>query len=161
MAKKSRVDRYDYSSPKAELHERSVNVGGVYPGVYSRRGAQGTPTEYGVDVQGLPISGNGWGEVNTPIGTFRGGLSDDGVAGASYAPPVMSYESNPYYQGAYIDNGSGVYPGVYRQQVGDQTRYGAEIQGLPYGGNGWGQLNTPLGTFRGGLSDDNVAGVEY
>lgn len=139
------------------------NVGGTYPGVYSRR--VGDRTRYGAEVAGLPFSGSGQRTLNTPIGEFRGGLSDDGVAGLSYTPPAFSREnwSTPYvdYSGAYIDNVAGMYPEVYRHRVGDETNYGAAIEGMPFAGNGWGELNTPIGRLRGGLSDDRVLGAEF
>ena len=118
--------------------ERNRRESGVYPGVYRQQ--VGDRTRYGADIQGLPISGNGWGEVNTPLGTFRGGLSDDGVAGFDFAP---------------VDNG--MYPEVYR----NGNSYGAAIQGMPFAGNGWGEMNTPIGRIRGGLSDDRVLGAEF
>ena len=70
------------------------NIAGMYPGVYT----QTTPargTEYGVEIEGMPFTGNGWQEYNTPFGTIRGGLSDDAVAGASFSPNA---QTNYYLQ---------------------------------------------------------------
>ena len=137
------------------------NVGGTYPSAYRQQ--VGDRTRYGVDVQGLPVSGNGWGELNTPLGTFRGGLSDDGVAGFDYAPPQIKGYSQPNgYTTAYIDNIAGMYPGIFRHQYANgETGYGAEIENVPFSGNGYKTINTPLGELRGGLSDDHVLGAEF
>lgn len=106
-------------------------------------------------------------EVNTPVGTFGYGY-DGNTDYLSYVTPNMptisrdSYSTpNVNYRGAYLDNINGMYPGVYAQRVGNENRYGAEIQGMPFAGNGWGEVNTPLGKVRGGLSDDRIAGLEF
>lgn len=44
----------------------------------------------------MPFNGNGWREVNTPVGTFSGGLYDDHVAGIEFSP-------NSYYIQALAD----------------------------------------------------------
>lgn len=65
------------------------NVMGMYPGVYT----QTTPargTEYGFEVEGLPVTGNGWQDYNTPFGTLHAGLSDDAVGGASLSPNAQT-----------------------------------------------------------------------
>ena len=76
-------------------------------------------------------------------------------------PTLKRFDGNNGYHSRYIDNVAGMYPGVFKRQFSDGSNgYGAEIQGFPLYGGGWKTIDTPFGSIRGGLSDDQVLGFE-
>ena len=137
-------------------------------GIVSRTADRDNParTTYGVaiDNMGDPYRGVLDRELNTLLGRIDYGYDGDTV-GASITPPAVTRENwsapGVDYSGAYIDNIAGMYPEIYKHRVGNDTNYGAAIEGMPFGGNGWGEINTPVGRLRGGLSDDHVLGAEF
>lgn len=119
----------------------------------------------GIDNMGSPYRGTSDNQINTPIGRVDYGYEGDTIYGG-YTPTAlkrmdMDYPTNQYHS-VYLDNVAGMYPGVYTQTTPMRgTEYGVEIEGFPVNGNGWKEYNTPFGTLRGGISDDQVAGASF
>ena len=88
----AQLQNMSYSYPNGSYNSYYIdNIAGMYPGVYSHphNGEQ----RYGAEIEGFPVTGNGWQDYNTPFGKVRGGLSDDAVLGAEITPN----EKTQYY----------------------------------------------------------------
>lgn len=134
-------------------------------GFVSRDKREDGRTRYGIGIDnvGSPYRGILDREINTPLGKIDYGYDGDTVA-AGYTPPALksmdySYPNGEYHS-RYVDNIAGMYPEVYSHLHNGQQSYGTSIEGFPAYGNGWNTYNTPLGTVRTGLSDDQVLGAE-
>ena len=111
--------------------------------------------------------------LHTPVGdvNLASNMEDYNSLSATYNPvhvdryhrvtPDNEYE----YNSAHLVNTNGLIPGVTKERWGNETTYGAELQGLPtemfeHGGYKGG-VNTPLGRINGGFSDDDVLWADY
>lgn len=120
-------------------------------------------TRYGVGIDNVGSPSRG--AYDGQIGNLDYGYDGDTVYAGYTAPAIKQQTLNHplnQYRSTYIDNIAGMYPGVYKQTTPARgTEYGVEIEGMPFAGSGWNEVNTPLGTLSGGLSDDAVAGASF